>query len=88
MVGAHRCWLLRSHVGDWAFVEAIDAALAPLQFTDCLPVSAAMTRLFGITPMTRAELAVVFAGRPGVSDADVRYWKPPSLGDALFNWWD
>ena len=23
-----------------------------------------------------------------ISDADIKYWQPQTLGDALFNWWD
>ena len=87
-VGARQCWILRSHAGDWAFVEAIEPALSPLRFTEFPPVADAMARLSGVVPLTRAELVMAFSGRPGVSDADVRYWKPQTVGDALFNWWD
>jgi hypothetical protein len=29
-----------------------------------------------------------FATRRTFSEHDLRYWKPRTLGDALFNWWD
>jgi hypothetical protein len=40
--------------------------------------------------LTAAELARPFTAAewPVVSAYDVRYWKPESLGEALFNYWD
>jgi len=33
-------------------------------------------------------LNALFATRRTFSEHDLRYWKPRTLGDALFNWWD
>jgi hypothetical protein len=87
-LGPTRCYLLHADADHWAFTEAIEPALTPLTFTDCPALAEAMTRLFGITPLTRAELNAPFTKLPGLSDSDIRYWKPRTLGDALFNWWD
>ncbi len=87
-VGAQPCYVLCSHAGDWAFAKAIEPALAPLQFIDCPAFAEALQSLFGLLPLTRAELQAPFTGRLGLSDSDVRYWKPGTQGEALFNWWD
>ena len=87
-LGPTRCYLLHAGADLWAFAEAIEPALSPLAFTDCPELAEAMTRLFGITPLTRVELNAPFTKLPGLSDSDIRYWKPRTLGDALFNWWD
>lgn len=86
-IGPVPCYALCSHAEDWAFAEAIEPALAPLRFIDCPALADAMSQLFGLTPFTRAELLASFTARPGLSESDLRYWKPHTLGDALFNWW-
>ena len=87
-LGPTACYLLRSDADHWAFTKAIEPALTPLAFTDCPALAEAMTRLFGVTPLTHAELNAPFTKRPGLSDSDIQYWKPRTLGEALFNWWD
>ncbi|MEW5786816.1 MAG: hypothetical protein AB1899_03070 [Pseudomonadota bacterium] len=86
--GPAPCYVLCSHAGDWAFAEAIEPPLAPLRFTDCPAIADAMHSLFGLTPFTRAEMQAPLGARPGLSESDLRYWKPRTLCDALFNWWD
>ena len=82
------CYVLCSHAGDWAFAEAIEPTLAPLRFIDCPAISEALKSLFGLMPLTQAQLEAPFSPWPGLSEHDVRYWKPPTLGAALFNRWD
>lgn len=86
--GTGSCYLLCSHAGDWAFARAIEPALAPLEFIDYPDLAEALASLFGIKPLARAELDAPFTNRPGLSASDIRYWRPRTLGDALFNWWD
>ena len=87
-LGNRSCHVLCSHDGEWAFSEAIEPALAPLRFTDCPALAHEMESLFGVTPHPRDALQAPFTSWPGLSDHDIRYWKPRTLGDALFNWWD
>ncbi len=87
-IGPTPCYVLCSHADDWAFAEAIEPPLAPLRFIDYPAIAEAMQSLFGLMPFTRAEMQALFSARPGLSDSDLRYWKPRTLGDALFNWWD
>lgn len=87
-IGPAPGYVLCSHADHWAFAEAIEPALAPLRFIDCPAISDALQSLFGLKPFSRAELQAPFSARPGLSESDLRYWKPRTLGDALFNWWD
>lgn len=91
-IGPAPCYVLCSHADHWASAEAIEPALAPLRFIDCPAIADALQALFGLTPFSRAELQAElqapFNARLGLSESDLRYWKPRTLGDALFNWWD
>jgi hypothetical protein len=87
-VGPAPCYVLCSHADDWAFAEAIEPPLAPLRFIDCPTIADALQSLFGLTPFTQAVMQAPFSARPGLSESDLSYWKPRTLGDALFNWWD
>jgi len=87
-IGPAPCYVLCSHADDWAFAEAIEPPLAPLRFIDCPAIAVALQSLFGLTPLSQVEMQAPFSARPGLSEHDLRYWKPRTLGDALFNWWD
>ncbi len=62
----------------------------PLTFVDFPELTEALAGDGKFTVMTAAELARPFVAAewPAVSAYDVRYWKPESLGEALFNYWD
>lgn len=87
-IGPTSCYVLCSQANNWAFVEAIQPALAPLRFTDCPAFADALQCLFGLSPFTRVALLAPFEKWPSLAECDLRYWKPNTLGDALFNWWD
>jgi len=72
----------------WAFSEKMNPSECELAFVDSQILSAALSNLFGFTPLSTDELNSPFKKRADVSDADIKYWKPKSLGDAVFNWWD
>lgn len=87
-IGERACFVLCSHANDWAFATAIEPALAPLNFIDSPALAHAMNALFDLKPLSQNELQSPFSAWPGLSESDLRYWKPRTLGDALFNWWD
>lgn len=62
----------------------------PLTFVDLPELTGALTGEGRFTVLTAAELDRPFmaAEWPALSADDVRYWKPASLGEALFNYWD
>ncbi len=67
-----------------------DRDAGPLTFVDHPGLAAALAEAPGWTVLTTARLDGPFhaAEWPGVSTADIRYWQPGSLGEALFNYWD
>jgi hypothetical protein len=61
-----------------------------LTFVDAPEIVAILAELPDVRVFTKAELAVPLDIKlwPDVSPHDVKYWRPDSLGDALFNDWD
>jgi hypothetical protein len=66
----------------------------PLTFIDMADLAAALTEIGaavgGYRLLTAEQLDAPFdPGRwPSISSYDLRVWKPQSLGEALFNYWD
>lgn len=62
----------------------------PLTFLDVPDLTAALAAIPGLRVLTKADLAAGFtpADWPHVTAADVRYWRPATVGEALFNYWD
>jgi hypothetical protein len=62
----------------------------PLTFVDDPGLGAALAGLSGRRVLTAVELNGRFDETewPGISAADIAYWRPATLGEALFNYWD
>ena len=79
--------VLYSHAGDVAL--ATDHEQQPVQFAD----DAALTSVLAESNLHvrgSAELKRPFRAEdwPLLDVRDVRYWRPRTIGEALFNWWD
>ncbi|MCM4085136.1 hypothetical protein [Paractinoplanes hotanensis] len=61
-----------------------------LTFVDLPELAAALTEVPGFRLLSVAELGepVDAARCPQISQHDLRYWQPQTLGEALFNYWD
>jgi hypothetical protein len=82
-------YLLASWAGHWACVAQLAPPLGRQVFVDPPEaLSAALMQVAGVLPYDRAELNADFVRQPGMSEADVRYWRPRTLGEGLFNAWD
>jgi len=81
-------YLLCSIGGHWAFSSRYKSDECSLDFVDCPSLADVLEGTFGITPMLKADLLGDFRKQPFNSEADVRYWKPKTLGEGVFNWWD
>ncbi len=90
-------YLLCSHDGYWAVCSHV--ASAPfsnfvsinLQFVDCAEIAAKLKSFYGIHVLSKAELEAEFQllpDLPYMCESDLKYWKPQTMGGALFNWWD
>lgn len=86
--GGEALYLLCSQDGHWACARAVEPGCR-LAFVDPPEaLEAALMQAGDALPWRVEELAADFVRQPGMSEADVRYWKPRTLGEGLFNWWD
>ncbi|MDD2721815.1 MAG: hypothetical protein PHH47_10970 [Gallionella sp.] len=90
--GAKR-YLLCSYDGRWAVCSHVesDERGIKLQFVDCAEIAVKLKEFYGINVMSKAELEAEFQllpDLPYMSESDLKYWKPKTMGAALFNWWD
>ncbi|SUA73660.1 Uncharacterised protein [Nocardia otitidiscaviarum] len=62
----------------------------PLTFIGSPDLVAALAEQSGFEILTSAELAQPFdaAAWPELDRHDIRHWKPQTVGEALFNYWD
>ena len=81
-------YLLCSVEGFWACSSVREKDSCELSFVDNSDVQTALRSLFGIELLTKRQLGVRFRRLPSTSDADISYWKPKTMGDGVFNWWD
>lgn len=80
-------YLLRSAQGHWACAASFDPSVPRLRFVTCHVLAKALGAL-DVHLLSPQELQAPFRRLPGMSEADIRYWRPATLGDGLFNWWD
>jgi hypothetical protein len=81
-------YVICSDADNWAFSRFFEPNICRLEFTDIPEAADVLRRMFSKYPLSRSDLEVPFQGWPGLSEADINYWKPSTLGEALFNWWD
>ncbi|NDY89893.1 hypothetical protein [Ideonella livida] len=83
---AGRVLLLVTEEGAWALAGS--AAPGALEFTWHEGLATFLAAQ-GVNLLTPAQLAgPVDPGWPGCAAADLHYWRPTQLGQALFHWWD
>jgi hypothetical protein len=68
--------------------DAIESG--PLTFIDAPELLAVLAEQPGFRVLTTSDLNAPFdaAAWPGIGAADIKYWKPATVGEALFNYWD
>lgn len=86
--GDRSLYLLCSHAGDWALCREVSLDGCRLEFEDSPTIAQVLERNFGIRLHPKASLLGPFVKAPWMCDADTSYWRPRTLGEALFNWWD
>lgn len=62
----------------------------PLTFVDLPDLAAVLEAVPGFRLLTATELdgPIDATKWPGISRPDMRYWRPQTLGEGLFNYWD
>lgn len=71
-------------------IDEGDIESGPLVFVEAPRLVAALADQPGFRILTLSELNGPFdaAAWPHVLSSDINYWKPETLGEALFNYWD
>ncbi len=84
-------YILMSNDGQWALAKPIVENSCKITFIDKPIVSEQFKNLFGIEIITVEELNSKFKRLKFMDkswDKDLKYWKPKTLGEAIYNWWD
>jgi len=81
-------FILCSNQSEWAFSRNYDENSCTLDFADFKDFSEIIESQFGYKPYSSTALNGPFEPRAYMLESDIKYWKPKSLGEALFNWWD
>ena len=79
-------YILCSDNQDWAFSQQLQPF--KLQFIDHPLLANALHHLANIQVYCTSQLNAPFVAQSWMSKHDINYWKPQTLGEALFNWWD
>lgn len=79
-------YVLCSDNQDWAFSQQLQPF--KLQFIDHPLLANALHNLANIQVYCTSQLNAPFVAQSWMSKHDINYWKPQTLGEALFNWWD
>lgn len=77
-----------------AFAEPANTDATPMRFVDCPPIGNTIQNLFPVV-----TIAATHELTRGLTDSDtvlldvvereqIEYWKPITIGDVVFNWWD
>ena len=85
---ARKIYLLCSDNNDWTYSQCYSGMTCKLEYTDFEEFTEILSRQYNIKPLTKSELNGNFSNRTYLNDNDVNYWKPKTLGEGLFNWWD
>lgn len=81
-------FILCTYKNEWAFSKNYEKGTCQLEFTDFKDFSRFLEHQFGYRPYSAEELNASFEPKEYMLDSDIKYWRPKSLGEGLFNWWD
>lgn len=84
-------YILKSLDEQWAISEPIEKNSCDITFINIDVVSEQFRNLFGIETLSAETLNSQFKRLDFMDKSwnnDLAYWKPKTLGEALFNWWD
>jgi hypothetical protein len=81
-------FILCSITGHWAFAKPFTQASQNLVFIDSIELFSALSHVGNFRIWITAELNSSFIPTAETSEYDIKYWKPQTVGEGLFNWWD
>ena len=80
--------LLCSVDGYWACSSFREANSCELSFVNNVSINTALQNMYGIDLLSPEKLSSKFRKLPSTSEVDIKYWKPVTFGEGVFNWWD
>lgn len=80
--------VLASFHNDWSFAAEYEPLECQLNFINNTKLATMLLNQYDIRVLSKEELNEPFETRAYLDDADSQYWKPKTLGEGLFNWWD
>ena len=83
-----KIYVLCNIEGDWAYSSYFAEDDCNLAFINFPEFSALLMQLYGYVSLTQTELDGRFVAREHMLASDIKYWRPQTLGEGLFNWWD
>lgn len=86
-LGDRTVFLLQSAAGDWSLCSDVPT-YASLKFGEVPSITNVLAGYHGIQIHSKAALLGPVVKRADMSDYDLNYWRPKTMGEALFNWWD
>ncbi len=79
-------FILCSINNEWALAKEV--LYVNIEFIDDFNFTRKLNSIFGIKFLTKIELDGPFEKRFYMSNSDIKYWKPMTLGNGIYNWWD
>ena len=73
---------------EWAFTNTFEKSVCKLNFVDCKKFSDLLKEIYQEKVYKAEELNGPFKEKSYLLETDVSYWKPVTLGEGVFNWWD
>ncbi|WP_375753771.1 hypothetical protein [Vibrio sp. HN007] len=80
--------ILCSDEGDWALADGYEPSRSDLKFVDQAFVAEKLRETYGVLVMDAGTLDSPFKNSSRLCQYDVKHWKPRTVGESLFNWWD
>jgi hypothetical protein len=88
LINFDNIYILCSNNNDWAFTKNFALNNQTINFCDQNNISQYLKSMHNIIPLTQIELNGPFKLRDYLDENDIKHWKPKTLGEGLFNWWD
>ena len=87
-IRSNNIFLLCTHDDDWALSENFDPMVCELQFIEMPEISDALRSHFKIALHPLEYLQSEYVKQEKHNPRDINYWKPKTMGEVIFNWWD
>ena len=81
-------YVLCNENNEWAFSSFYDKNNCQLDFIDFEKFSSLLEEIYKVKTYKVEELNDSFEKKDYLLESDINYWKPVTLGEGIFNWWD